>query len=316
MTRSSKLLAIAASAAVTSAGAQDYPTKPIKIVVGNSPGSSQDLMARALGAEMTKTLGQPIIVENKLGAQQLIAYEYVAKQVPNDGYTIGILSPAILATANLMFKEVRFDPLKDLPILIELGVIRLFMITAGQAPWKNFAEFVAYAKANPGKVNYGSSTPPPRLNMEMILRAKGLSATYIPYKATGPMIQAMLSNEVQASITSIGDALPHGDKLRVIAATGDTPYTALPNVPLFSSLGLPVRGATYAFAGPVGIPQAVVEKLFTHTARALQTAPVQAQFASIRVEPTGKRPEVAMRALAEEAKAYAEVARQIGFKAE
>lgn len=317
-TRTGRGLIVAAASLLCalSAQAQEFPVKPIRIIVGNSPGTSQDLMARAMGAEMTKTLGQPIVVETKLGAQQTIAYEYVAKQVPNDGYTIVILAPAILATAPLMFKELRFDPLKDLPILIELGVIRLFLISPSAAPWKDFNEFAAYTKANPGKVNYGASTPPPRLNMEMVLRAKGLAGTFIPYKTTGQMIQALLANELQATVTSISDVLPHGDKLRVLAATGDAPFPALPNAPLFKSFGLTVRGASYALSAPAGVPQPVVDKLYTHAARALQTQPVQTLLANLKIEPTGVGPDVATRALADEAKAYAEVARQIGFKPE
>lgn len=132
--------------------AQDYPSRPIRFIVPNTPGSSTDFPARIISPAMSKLLGQPIIVENKPGAAQLLGYEYVAKQVPADGYTIAVVTVPALVTLPLTVKNLRFDPLKDLRPIIGLVEQRFLLASSSQESWNTFREMVGYAKANPGKL--------------------------------------------------------------------------------------------------------------------------------------------------------------------
>lgn len=301
---------------IAPAWAQEYPSKLIKIVVANSPGTTQDIIARSMGPELAKILGQPIVVENKVGAQQMVGMEYLAKQVPNDGYTLGVASPTILAVAPLVVKDLRFDPLKDVPPFIGISSIRLFLLSPAQAPWKNFSEMVAYAKANPGKLNFGTASPPVRLAMETVLRSQGLNLVHIPYKATGPIMLGILANEIQLNISAIGDALAPGDRVRLLAVTGDQRYPPLPDVPTFRELGIQVQGATYTLNAPAGTPKSVIDKLYAASTRVLQLPHIQAQFAGMRMDVTGDPPEMAAKGLAEEARTLSEIAKQIGLRPE
>ncbi len=182
--------------------AQDFPTKPIRFIVPSTPGSSVDIVGRVMAPEMAKILGQAIVVENRPGGANLIGFEYVATQVPKDGYILAVASTNSLALLPLTVREIRFDPLKDLPPFIGVGESRLLFGSAPQLPWKNFNELIAYAKANPGKLNHGASAPISRLPTEIVMRSHRIEAVYINYPTVGPYTTALWTADIHVGIFS------------------------------------------------------------------------------------------------------------------
>jgi len=306
------------SVLLTGAGvvaAQGYPSKPIRFIVPNTPGTVSDLAGRIVVPEMSKALGQPIVVENKAGAGQVIGLEYVAKQMPPDGYNIAVVSVSTMAIMPVTVKELRFDPLRDLPPVIGLIEGRYLLGSSSTLPWKTFAEMVAHARANPGKLNYGSPSTGVRLPTEAMLRGLKLNIVHVPYNGGGPYLNALVAGEVQMGLVAESQAASFGERFRVLAVTGSQRLAALRDVPTFAELGLSqITGLSFSLNVAAGTPAAVINTLHAAAARALQQADVKAQFAKIQMEVTGHSPEVAARNLASEAKMFAEIARDLGLQ--
>lgn len=297
--------------------AQDFPTKPIRFIVANTPGSSPDTVARILAPEMSKALGQPIIVENKPGAGQIIGYEYVAKQVPADGYTAAIVVVTQLATLPVLAKELRFDPTKDLQPVMGIAEGRYLFGSASRLPWKTFRELVAHAKANPGKLNYGSPSALARLTMEAFLRDLGVSVVHIPYSSTGPFYAALAAGDVQMGLVGEAQVISFGEKFRVLAVTGEQRHTAHREAPTFSELGHPkIPGFSYSLNVPLGTPRPIIDKMYAVGSRVLKLAEVRAGFAKLKLEIAEQAPDLASRTLAEQARLFGEIAKKIGLQPE
>lgn len=302
--------------ATVPSAAQDFPARPLRIVVPNSPGSAQDLIARIIAPEMEKGIGQSIIVENRAGAAQAIGLEYVARQAPADGHTLASVSVESLASMALVVKELRFNPVQDLPSLIGLVEGRLFFGSASRQPWTNFQEFVAHARANPGRLNYGGSTPVVRLVSDLLIREMlGLDVVFIPYNATGPYDQALLAGDIHVGFSGGTFAMGSGARYRPLAVTGRTRYPALPNTPSLGELGYPdIPGVSFSLNIRAGTPKPIVDRLYMAASRALQNPNVRAQFAKIQFEVVERDPEAASQRLAQLAGMFAEVARKAGIQ--
>jgi tripartite-type tricarboxylate transporter receptor subunit TctC len=300
---------------VASAGAQDFPNKIVRIVVPNSAGTILDLLSRIMAPDMSKSLGQPVIVENKPGANNIIGLEYVAKQAPADGYTIVTSTVSVLATLPILVKDLRFDPHNDLPPLIGLVDTRSTLSASAKMPYKNFRDMVVYAKANPGKLNYGDPSPAVRLVMEIILRESGINVVRVPYAAAGPYQQAVASGEVQIGILGEAAVATWGDKINVLAVTGEKRLPSLPNTPTFAELGLPqVPGQSTSMNVRAGTPKAAMDKLYAAAVYALAQPEVKAQFAKLQSEISIEAPDVAARKLAQQAKMFGDVAKAAGIQ--
>ena len=314
------LAALAALAAACLFGAavvhaQDYPTKPIRYVVPNTPGVIVDIVARVMAAEMTKTLGQPMVVENKPGGNYVVGFEYVAKQAPADGYTVvSVLVPS-MAILPVTARGLSFDPLRDLPPVIGIAEGKYVFGVGAAQPWKTLAELAAAAKAAPGKFNFGESSPPVYLLAELLLSGVGASVTHIPYSSGGGYLGALIAGEVQMGFVGEGSAIGFGEKFRVLGVTGTNRSPAYPNVPTFRELGHPsIPGLSLSLNVRAGTPKAATDRLAAAAQKALQTPEVKAQFAKLQLEVTGQSADVAAKALADEAKMYSDVAARIGFK--
>jgi tripartite-type tricarboxylate transporter receptor subunit TctC len=303
------------SLGLQTAYAQEFPTRPLRLVVATTPGQTPDTLARTMALELPKFLGQPVLVENKPGAASLIGYEYVAKQVPADGYTFGIVLVPDLATMPFTVKELRFDPLKDLRPFIGLVEVRLAFGSSTTLPWKSLAELAAYGKANPGKLNYGASLASIRLLTEAVIRDLGMNVVHVPYTAGGPYLQALLAAEIQMGFIAEAPAMSLAEKFRTLAVTGEQRAPGLPAVPTFAELGYPrIRGVSYSLNVPAATPRPIIDRLHAAASRALQEPTARAQFEKMRLSVVGGTPESASARLAEEAKTFAEVARQVGIQ--
>lgn len=307
------LCVFAAGAALS----QEFPSKPVRMVVPNTPGTLYDSIARILSPDMSRALGQPVVVEYKPGAGNMIGYEYVAKQVPADGYTVLMGTTSTTAILPLTAKNIRFDPLKDLPPIIGLVEGRLFFGSPAQLPWKTLNEMIAYAKANPGKLNYGSSAPNTRLATEAFTRSVGLNVVHVPYSAAAAYYLALVSGDVQMGFVNEATTASFGPKFRVIAVTGDQRVAQYPEAPTFTELGYPqIRSLGFVLHAPVGVPKPALDKLYAAAYQALQQPESKAQYAKLKLEVLAQSPEVAAKNLVEEARLFADIAKKIGLQPE
>lgn len=300
------------------AGAQGFPAKPIRFIVPNPPGTSPDAVARIMSFEMAKTLGQPIVVENRPGADAMIGYEHVAKRVPADGYTAAVGAIQSLAIAPVAVKELRFDPFRDLTPVIGIVEGRLVLASAASLPWKSFNGMIAEMRANPGKYNYGSSSLSVKLATEAMLRRHGLDVTAIPFGGDGAArVRAVVAGEIHIGLIAEQFAISFGEKVRVLAVTGNRRTTAFPDVPTFGEVGLPdLKGVSYSLSVASATPREAVATLYASASQALRQASVRSQLEKIRMEVVEQSPEVAAKQLADEARFFAETARKLGLQAE
>ncbi len=296
--------------------AQEFPAKPVRIVVANSAGSIADLAARLLGQEMTKFLGQPIIVEPKPGGNQLIALDHVMNS-PADGYTTVITYVSPLASLPVQVKNLKFDPLKDLPPITTVFGIKAFLVTPINQPWTTFNQMVSYAKANPGKLNYGSNNLSIQMVIESVIRQFGLDIVHVPFSGAGPLIQAVVSNQIQLVITTEANIQTFKDAIRPVGVSGDKRVAKFPDLPLFKELGVAqIRDPEYTLNIRSETPRAALDKLHSAAVRALQTQALKDGFAKLAGEPVGDTQESAAKKLAEEAALYADIAKKMGVKPE
>ncbi len=249
-----------------SAVAQNYPAKPIKIIVSTSPGGVTDLAARILGQHIGAKTGQTVVIDNRAGASGNIAMDALAKSEP-DGYTIGVANTSNIVINPYLFQNMSFDPLKDLVPVGVLGTVPLFLVMNSNVPAKTLQEFIAYTKANPDKISYasaGAGTTPDLAAYEFGRRA-GLKFVMVPFRGTGPAVTAVLGGDVQATFVSMGPHIEfvHQGKLRVLGAGTPKRASYLPDVPTFAEQGFPgfETSTWFAVFAPRGTPKEIVDQL-------------------------------------------------------
>ena len=243
--------AVALSAISMGSHAQSFPTKPVRIVVPYSAGGPVDTLARALGTQLSDIWKQPVIVDNKPGANEIIGATAVAKSEP-DGHTLILATDPTLSLNPFLFKKLSYDPIKELAPITRVAVSNMaFVVPANIAP-NSIKEFVAYAKANPGKLSYGSSGVGNGTHLAMAGFSKdnGIDMVHVPYKGLAPTLQDMLSGNIQAAVGAVSVIAPFvaGGKLKVLGISGPKRASALPNVPTFAEAGFPKFEASFYFA--------------------------------------------------------------------
>jgi tripartite-type tricarboxylate transporter receptor subunit TctC len=263
-------LAIAGPA--TTASAQQFPDKPVRFVVPFPPGGGNDLVARSLAEGMSKDLGQQVIVDNKAGAGTVIGTEFAARSAP-DGYTIVMGSFAFAINPSLV-TNLPYDPIKSFTPIIMLGTYPNIAVVPPDRPYKTMAEFIAYAKANPGKLNYGSfgNGTSPHLSAELLKYLAKIDFTHVPYKGAGPAITDLLGGRLDiifSTVSSAGTYVRSG-RLRPIAMTSAKRHPAYPDLPTVAEAGVPGFEAIawYGVMGPAGIPPDIVKRLHASIAQA------------------------------------------------
>lgn len=303
--------------AFTGAGAraQEFPNKPIRIVVANTPGSVADTAARLLGPEMARTLGQPVVVENRPGAGGIVGLEYVAKRVPADGYTLVSTAVTAISALPATVKELRFDPLGDLPPISGLIELQYVFGSPAEAPWSDFAGFLKHARDNPGKLNYGAPGASVRLPMESLLHDARINVVHVAYTGGGPYMQAIVGNQVQLGLIPESAAKGFGAKFRPLAVTGAARMRSMPDVPTFREVGFPnMRGVAFSFNVPKDTPRPVVDTLHRAVSRALRDPEIKGKIEKMGFDVLDQSPAEAARALADETRMMVEVARRIGLE--
>jgi tripartite-type tricarboxylate transporter receptor subunit TctC len=287
-------LALALVAADT-AGAQSYPTKPIRMVVGFGAGGPADVMARLIGQRMTAVLGQPIVVENRPGAGGTLAGRFIAESEP-DGYTLFLGNTSALVVSPLMYKNIGYDAQKAFAPIALLGTTSDFLVIHPKFPPKSVSELIAYAKANPGKLNFSSPGigTPPHLIGEMLKQRAGIDITHIPYKSGGQSIQAVIAQEVEFTFENPAVAMPliQSGTVQALAVTSKERDPRAPDVPTMEQSGLPdfVSVSFTGVVGPAGMRPDLVARLNAVINESLKSSEIAATLVKLAVDVKNETP--------------------------
>ena len=287
-------LALIFSLCAASALAQPYPSKPIRFVVGFPPGGSADPTTRILGAALSEQLGQPVVVENRPGADSALAAEQMTRVAP-DGYTIMFASNSAMTAAVALRKAPAYDPLRDFTPISMVGRATVFFYVHPAVPAQTMKEFIDYARANPGKLNYGTGNPLSILYNVQLMAATGIDMLHVPYKGEGPLNPDLLTGRVHSSFLSTASAISNAKegRLRALAVLLDRRSPLLPDVPTIAEAGVPqvtVRQWAGVF-GPPKLPREIVERLNKEVNAAVARADVREKLQSYGYAAEGSTPE-------------------------
>ena len=275
--------------------AQSFPVKPIRLVVPFAPGGSSSIVARSIAAEMEKGLGEPIVVDNKAGGGGNIAMQEVAHAEP-DGYTLIIGHIGSLAVNPYMYEKLPYDVDRDFAAVSLLAVVPSIFVVHESVPAKDLREFVALAKQEPGKLNYGSAGngSAGHLAMEYLKQVAGIDIQHVPYKGTGPNIIDLVAGRTQAAAAGTPPLMPHvkSGKLRVIAVGSTKRLHSIPDVPTVAEQGYPRFETTqwYGLNAPAKTPDAVIQRLAMEASKAAKSPKVAERFAADDAEAVGSTP--------------------------
>ena len=301
------------------ASAQTWPTRPIKLVVGYTPGGYTDTMARAVGEKLAASLGQQVLIENKPGANGIIGADLVAKAAP-DGYTLGMVIAAFAVNATLYAGKLPFDPLKDVVPVSLASVAPLILVANNNFPPKTLAELIAYAKANPGKINFGSSGigAAAHLGMEYFMNVTGTKMVHAPYKGTAPALTDLMGGQIQIMFDTPSSMMPHvkGGKIRALAMATEKRSAAAPEVPTVIEGGVPnyVYGSWAMLVAPGNTPKEIVARLSAEVGKMMRSPEVREKFALLGVDPVGNTPEEAAEFLKAEIAKSGKIVRDANVK--
>jgi len=314
------IAALAAAFTMSGASAQQWPAKPVRVIVNVAPGGVADVTARVLGARLGETLGQPFVIENRAGGDGYIGFSEVARSDP-DGYTL-IYSPgSSMMIAPHIVKRADLDPTKALVPIVPTGRVSLYVITHPKVPVSNYAEFLAYAKANPGKLNYGSfgNGSSNQLAYELFKQIAGIELVHVPYKGGAPLITALLAGEIQSSLDVYATANPHirAGKFKLLGVASAKRFSLLPETPTLAEQGYKVEGGTFfAILGPAKMPRGVVDTLNREINRALQLPDVRERLTSLGIEIAGGTPEALAATIAADVQKWAKLVKERNLKFE
>jgi tripartite-type tricarboxylate transporter receptor subunit TctC len=307
-----------ASAMTAHAATPEYPNRPVRIIVPLAPGGGSDYTARFIGTRLAERVGQPVVVDNRPAASGIVGTDLVAKANP-DGYTL-LLAYSTHAQSAQLFSKLPYDPIKDFAPITIVILTPLTMQLHPSVPAKTVKEFIAYAKQNEGKLNYGSSGPgsSPHLTTELFNSMAGIKMTHVPYKGVGQYITAQLGNEIQFSFANMFTTMPHwkAGRLRMIATSGSKRLEAVPDVPTIAESGIPgFESVTwYGFMAPAKTPRPIVNKL-QQEIRAITFSPdVKKQLIDQGNEPLGDTPEEFAKTMKVDADKWGAIGKKLGVR--
>lgn len=301
--------------------AQSYPSKPIRLVVPYPPGGTADLMARLLAGSASARIGQSIVVENRGGAGGNIAAEFVARSAP-DGYTLIVGNAPILAINPSLFRKLAFDPLKDFAPIAAVAEVPLFLVTHPSAPFKSVPELIEAARRAPGKINYasGSNGSTTHLAMELFKSMAGIDMVHIPFKGSGPALQALVGGQVPVMFELIPSATPfvQSGQLKAIAVTSRNRSESSPQVKTVAEEGLAgfEVASWFGVLAPADTPQAVIDKLHRTIAGVASTAEFKSRLHTLGAQPMSEGPKDFRRLIESELKKWAVIVRESGARVE
>ena len=302
-----------------SASAQNYPTKPIRFIVPFAPGGNTDVQARLIGQKLTEAMGQQVIIDNRPGAGGTIGVEMAAKASP-DGYTIILASFGNILVGPSLYKKLPYDPVKDLAPVILVSEPAGMIVVHPSVPVKSFKELIAYAKANPGKLNYASAGNGTwnHLFAEQLKSIAKIQMAHVPYKGAGPAMNDVVGGHVQVMFAPFPSSRTHlnNGRLRGLAVTGTKRSLLFPDVPTVAQAGLPEYSAAswFGILAPAGTPKAIIARLNREVNRAFAAPEIKAAYAAEGIDPAGGTPEDMAKSIREGMAKWGKLIRDLGLK--
>ena len=267
--------------------AQSWPSKPVRVIVNVAPGGVADVTARVLGAKLTETLGQPFVVENRAGGDGYIGFDAVVSSAP-DGYTLVYSPGSSMMIAPHIVKRADLDPVKLLTPVAATGAVSLYVLLHPNVPAQNFREFLAYARANPGKLNYGTpgNGTSPHIATEVFNREAGVKMNHVAYKGAGPALKDLLGGVIDLAFDpGVGIGQAKAGKLRMVAVAGPSRHPDFPDVPTLDEKG--IRGVDggphFGFYAPAGTPREALERLNREVQKVMKEPVVLERFKALAV---------------------------------
>ncbi len=319
-----KKLLIAALFALSyalSAAAQTWPAKPVHIIVPFPPGSSPDLIARMLTDKLAQALAQPVIVENKPGAGGNLGTGLVAKAAP-DGYTLALSIPGPLAVNTVLYRKMEYDPFKELAPVTLVALSPNVLVVDPKLGANSVKEFIEYAKARPGKLNYGSvgNGSASHLTMELLKMRANIDMVHIPYPGSPQVNTAILAGQIQAGFIVPGTAMPlvHSGRLKALAVTSSVRSVVVPELPTVAEAGFPGFESTAwnGIVAPAKTPKPIIERLSRELVRIIRSDDVREKMLRIYFQPVGTAPEALANLMRAERDRWAKVIKQSGARAD
>jgi tripartite-type tricarboxylate transporter receptor subunit TctC len=316
-------LAVLAAALVCALGApaQTYPSKPIKWIVPYTPAGITDSVTRVVMQKVQEQTGWNIVVENKPGANSILGADLAAKSAP-DGYTFLTVIAAHAANATLYAGKLPYDPVKSFAPVSLAAIAPLIMTANNDFPAKDVKELIAYAKANPGKISFGSSGigAAAHLTTELFKQTAGIDMVHIPYKGTAPALQDLMGGNIQILVDVPSTLMPQvrGGKIKALAMFSNKRISSAPEVPTMAEAGGPaLESSTWVlFLAPAGTPRDIVTRMSVAVAKAISASDINSRFDALGIEPVGNTPEQAGKFLADEIARWSKVIITAGVKAE
>ena len=300
--------------------AQSWPSKPIRMIIPYTPGGYTDTMARGVGEPLGRALGVSVIFENKPGANSILGADMVAKAAP-DGYTLGTVIAAHSANATL-YPKLPFDYFKDLTAVSLTSVAPLILVANNDFPARSVGEFIAYARANPGKINFGSSGngAAAHLTMEYLMNLTGTKIQHVPYKGTAPALTDLIGGQIGVMFDTTALMMPHvkAGKIRALGTSSEKRVAGAAEVPTFIESGMPgfVSGTWSMVLAPGGTPPELVNRISSEIAKITRSAAFRERFEPQGIIPVGNTPEEANTFLRGEVAKWGKVIKDAGVKAE
>jgi len=299
--------------------ARNFPGKPIRVIVGYAAGGGNDIVMRVIAPKLAEGLGQPVIVENKPGAQSIVAAEYVAKAAP-DGYTLLMGASGPIAMNPATYSKLSYSPLRDFVPISMIGSFPLILLVNAALPIRSVKELVDFAKANPDKANYGASAAPFQLASELLNLKTGARFAYIPYKGSNESINAVMSGQVTMTIADPPPATGPlaGGRVRGLAITSVTRHPAWPDLPTLAEAGIPDLEIVLwsGLLAPAGTPAAIVRKLQDEVARVVRLPEIRDRLAGMAIDPVGNTSDEFSRVIAADIAKWTAVAKAANIKAD
>jgi tripartite-type tricarboxylate transporter receptor subunit TctC len=305
-------------AASTAAYAQDYPTRPVRLIVPTSPGGGTDISARMIAPKLSEYLGRQVVVENRAGGGTNIGVEFVARAAP-DGYTLLMGISSLTINPHTQTK-VPYDPVKDFAPISQVVVVPLILVSHPSLPVRSVKELIAFARTRPGQLNYGTGAvgSNPHLAMELFLYRTGLKIVHVPYKGQGPAVVDSVAGHVHLMMANILAALPHvkNGRMRALGVTSAKRSAVAPDIPTLAEAGVPGYEVVQWFGvlAPANTPRDIIAKLHAGTVRAVQDPAIKARFISDGGETVGSTPEEFAAVIRADLKKWGKVVKDAGIK--
>jgi len=315
-----RLLVLALAAGFASlTSAQPYPTKPIKLVAPSTPGDAPDVIARLVADKLSTALGQQVVVENRPGAGGVVGSDYVAKAVP-DGYTLIMGNAGSHGINAAVYSKLPYDIQRDFAPVSQVAVAPNVMVINPSVPASTLAEFIAYAKANPGKLSYasGGNGSSAHMSMELFKSMSGIDIQHVPYKGSSPALTDVVSGQVVAFIGNMPPTVPliKAGKLRAIAVTTKSRSALMPELPTITEAGLPgfETVAWFGVLAPAGTPPEVVNRLSAEIAKIAKSPEIREKLVAMGAEPVGSTPEEFKAVIDRDIAKWKPLAQRVGIK--